>query len=309
MSKARAKGTFAETAVAEYMNVWFKAVSVDHTAVIVETTGYELRYPDAASDRYPQVLTPDQYDHHPDWDVVDEVEDAVLPFLYRENTVRIDPNSGRNDWDIQGLPFARQPSKGANDEGDVHGPFTAIEVKNYANPPVSELLTNAEWKAANAGKPYWLLCYKADGKGWSSIGQWHGLVTAEHLIEAYGAAFTLADVPSLCHAETVMDFTPALIAPGMKRPRINWTVRLIFTNSVGRIKAFRERAWLEHYSFEDRVIPIVISPRREVNNPDGSGWADPGRWYAYSKLAGFARILETLGVLPQDADEYAEKVS
>lgn len=301
MSKTRSKGTFAETAVALHLNLWYYAVSIDHEAVLVKTTGYKLIFDDALSLRYPAVMTVEQYELHPDWNVGED-EFAAVSALYRPDIVIIDPNSDKRDWEEEGLPFTRVPSRGSNDEGDVHGPFTAIEVKNHRNPSVNSLLSNAEWKAKNAGKPYWFLCYKADGKGYASIGQWHTMVTVEHLVKAYGLQFDIQKVGEYCYRNDVMRLDITNVAPGATRPKLPWSIDLVFTARMNGLEKIRDDIWKERYSFEERVIPIIISPRRTTEENYSLE-----RWYAYSKLSGSCRVLETLGVLPQDITEYANK--
>lgn len=280
------------------MNLWFNAVSVDHTAEVTEVIGYRLAFDDAVSPRYPAVLTDEQYISHPDYIPPDDGY-CMLDHLYEPDTVSIDPNTGKRDWAAEGLPFTRIPSLGSNDGGDVHGPFTAIEVKNYRNPPVSSLLSNAEWKADNAGKPYWFLCYKADGMGDQNVGKWHTLTTVQHLITGYGLDFKIDEVGGLCYRNEVMRLEVTNLAPSAKRPPLPWSVDLVFTARMTGLERIRNEIWNERYSFEDRVIPIVVSPRRSTTENYSIE-----RWYAYTKLSGSCRILETLGVLPQDATEY-----
>lgn len=306
MSKSKSKGTAAETAIADFMNGWFRDVAVDHSLEPIEGTGYILNHPDAESVRYPLQMTDAQRKAHPD-------PARILNYLYERGAILLDPNAGRRDFDKEGWPFTRIPSLGSNDGGDVHGPFTAIEVKNYSDPPVSDLLANAEWKGQNAKKPYWLLAYKAAGKGTRTVHSWHGMVTAEHAMQAYelidesGNPFVYDEdaIRYACADGLVM---PPMqiggLVPGATRVAFPWSIVFVFTNRVNGIQAIRDQKFSEHFSWHDRTIPIIISPRRQVDGV--GGYAPAGKWYAYSKMRGYARILETLGILPQDASEYVE---
>ena len=82
-----------------------------------------LFYADAESPRYPAVLTAEAAARHADA--------ALIPLLYEEAEIAVDPNAGRRDWEAEGYPFQRLPSRGANDEGDVSGPLTIVEVKIF----------------------------------------------------------------------------------------------------------------------------------------------------------------------------------
>lgn len=217
----------------------------------------------------------------------------------------------------EGIPFRRITSQGSKDVGDVDGPFTSIEVKNHSNPAASALLDNAEWKARNSGKPYWFLVYKAAGLGDTRTGGWHVLMTVEELFLGYRALHSPVEHPSLSTVADINEHVPALCegwaehpaiisTPAPKRlyPTHPWTLRLVYTDMLSQVPRRRQELWEQHSDVlnqSDRVVPFIIYPRRDENHE----LLPAAKWYAYTKLAGVTRVLETLGILPQDEAEYS----
>lgn len=198
------------------------------------------------------------------------------------------------------------PSNGQNDIGDIDGvPYTCIEAKNWKNPPVGTLLDNAEWKAGNAKRPIWFLAYKRKGFSQSRAGAWHALTTVEGFYNGImplweGDPMSVDDVEELCRER--YDFEGVRVGatyPGLVAPEHKWTPYLMFRNYYNPIESSREET-LSKWEYQGIVpehmhVPVIIHPR--VGEP-------VNRWYVYTRLAGFVRILETMGIVPQDASEY-----
>lgn len=308
MSRNKARGTAAETAVCGFINVWYANVSADPDATPVPAEGYRLMHRDAESPRFPAVLTAEAFAQHPD--------QPVVAHLYAPDGILVDPNAGKRNWEAEGYPFARVPSKGLLDEGDVSGPLTAIEVKNYSSPPVGALLTNAEWKAANAGRPFWWLTYKAAGRGGANVGKWHSLTTVDEMRGGFGILADLGDeeVRALCAERDTRAAAITASAPGYVQPALPWSAAVRFTDRMAGMGAVWDDLWNTIHDRDAggdagvlaaRVLPLIVSPRR-----GGDGELLPvGRWYVYSRLSSMCRILETIGILPQDAAEYPAPVA
>lgn len=214
-------------------------------------------------------------------------------------------------WQHEGNPFRRIASEGSNDRGDVDGPFTCIEVKNHSNPAISSFLHNAEWKASNARKPYWFLCYKAKGMGVMNAKNWHVLMTLEELLEGFQLQLNVdhsieeiyEKVPDWCFEERVHAGELLAPAPGRSHPQYRWSATVRFSNFVSSIQMKQQDIWIEMMGGMEsdvRNVPFIVHPRRG----DGGEYMHPRKWYVYTKLAGICRILEDAGVLPQDVSEY-----
>lgn len=226
MSRATAKGTFAETAVMNYLNSWC-------------TTA------------------------HPDV-----------------------------DWQARGLPFYRERSRGAQDRGDVFGPYTMIEVKNYTNPPLGSLLSNAEWKAGNAARPVWCLCWKTKGDGVKSVHRWGCAMTLGQFRHLLTDADRQRFDGSECFDDVTFDH------------RTDWGV----ADHPARLHTVDRRCltgtmdgFLHHVIDSDggvadmaETIPFIVVPRRG----SGGHMLEQRRWYVVTNLGGFGRLLESLSILP-----------
>lgn len=286
MSKTKSKGTFAESAVANYLNEW--CLSEFAYAPVGTVGGYVLDDPKVESSRFPLYLS--------DVDFESRSDQEILKLLY--SAVSAPPEPESVNWQAIGHPFDRANVGGSLDRGDVLGPFTSIEVKNHANPVVGTLLNNAEWKSQNSGRPLWSLVWKAKGKGLSSVGHWHTAMTLEALV-------SISDLPEIESADALyeLDDSPfefSLNLRGLETPRFTWSGILVAPTNKNGLDAVRDQMWNQYRDDDARVIPFIISPRR------GSGGEEMpvNKWFAYTKLYGFARVLETLGVLPQDVVEY-----
>lgn len=209
------------------------------------------------------------------------------------------------DFDETGIGVKRIPSSGQNDIGDLAGiPYTCIECKNHTAPAVSSLLNNAEWKSGNHGKPIWFLTYKRSGYGQGRAGYWHAATTVEGFLDGVkpvlpgteDPAFTLDDVDGYCYeyVDIIADLSAQF--PKFPHPEVEWQVKIMFRPYKSKTEQFRNEEIDEvGLSVESRLIPIVITPR--------TGY-DPNKWYCHTRVAGQARMLETVGLLEQDSSEY-----
>lgn len=226
-------------------------------------------------------------------------------------------------YEVEGYPFSRVRSKGSKDEGDVLGPLTAIEVKNYSDPPLGALLRNAEWKAINANRPYWALCYKAKGVGIGRAGKWHVAMTVEELLDGFKVrpgGLTNDDIYQILEERFAKkdywersdwQFTEA--AAYREYPDNQWTPEVLFFPYTQDMTNRREQIWEERNASETldpldkRICTLLINPRTEFIEEDGSKRLEtlhPSKWFVYTKLAVLCRMLETVGVLPQDPSEF-----
>lgn len=214
------------------------------------------------------------------------------------------------DWFPLGHPgrdmIDRSKSQGSNDVGDISGvPHTMIECKRWKNPQFTSLLANAEWKAQNAKRPLWFLAAKAAGFGVRRAGSWHGYTTVDGLIDGFkptlpsGDPLTADIVEELCQREIDVQVSIGVVLPHMKPSDYPWSLMLMFRNFKVGANDYKE-ALIGGYGFEnpDRVIPMVIYPR--IKYPSN-------QWFVYTKLYGFARMLETVGVLPEQTEDYKQQ--
>lgn len=286
MSKTKSKGTFAETAVAEFLNQWY-----DYERPFPENgEGWLLKDFRAASILYPHFLRDESYEERA------RMDSAVMHLYARQPMPEWTPRN----WKEIGYPFSRIPVGGSLDIGDVVGPFTSIEVKNHENPALAALMANAEWKAQNSGRPNWCLVWKAKGKGLQNVGAWHAAMNLDALIK-------LSSLPKIETVEelnelsfSTFDFTESY--PNFTRPQYQWNGKLVVLLRKAGVDVFRDQYYYENTGVQEdgtNIIPFIVSARRE-----GGIEAPVGRWYAYTKLTGFARMLETVGILPQDVSEY-----
>lgn len=295
MSRSKAKGTFAEVAVVDFLNMWATALNEENDPDIgvVSQNGYSLQttHSDAVSERYPNWMSEEEFLTHPD------VDTPILELLYEESIKEFQASD--INWHARGLPFSRVTVGGILDRGDVSGPFTMIEVKNYENPVVGSLLANAEWKSDNALKPVWCLCWKAKGRGLQRVFDWHTCMTFKALTEITSIPYDEDTEPwELDGME--FEFTSPDI--DIQKPKHRWKGILRVPGNRNGLDPVREQIWREEMkpANDGAIIPFVVSPRR------GQGGAEMHheRWFAYTKLAGFARMLETFGILPQDERDY-----
>lgn len=213
------------------------------------------------------------------------------------------------DAEHGGLGARRIPSKGSNDIGDIDGvPYTAIECKNYSNPPLSQLLDNAKWKGGNSGRPIWCLVYKRKGYGMTRVGFWHTCMTAEGFLSGFmpsienpvtgllDPAYNFENLELLCNESIDLDVELGARFPRLELPELRWTVRLMFRPYKAKIEEKRNHD-IDSFglSESDRIVPVVIHPRVSRG---------PQEWYVYTRLAGMMRMLETVGIAPQDMNDY-----
>lgn len=215
----------------------------------------------------------------------------------------------------QGIGAKRIRSKGSKDIGDIDGvPYTCIEVKNHANPPVAMLLDNARWKSENAGRPIWFLAYKREGFSEARAHRWHCMTTVHGFLDGIkptngeDLAFTPEEVPELCDEYVDMYASISAVYPGIQTPTSNrWKLKLMFRPYMKSIQDLRDRDMDEfiemhkgaaYFPEEHQIVPIIITPRL------GADRNDPSRWYVYTTLHYQVRMLETIGVVPRDESEY-----
>lgn len=240
-----------------------------------------------------------------------------------ENAVESYMNYWYPDRDPEEGPvWNRRNSEGVNDGGDIFGPLTAIEVKNYRNPPISSLLDNATHKGAMSGRRYWWLVYKPHGIGETRIHMWHALMTLGEFVSRFGVtpdedqdhlpvtdgASLVEHAPRLAVEERDVRCYLKEPAPNRTFPEHVWKPYLMFSDFRAKMEENRHRL-LEHARAEKGImftpdstnlhLPFVVNPRR-----DPSGLRPPEEWYVYSRLSGFATLLESLGVQPQMESEY-----
>lgn len=185
-----------------------------------------------------------------------------------------------------GLLWSRSPSKGGADEGDVFGPYTSIEVKNRPSmtPINSQLLSNAEWKAANSNRRFWCLASKPKGLGKQGVWRWPVAMTVEAAVSMFNLDTTVEALASVVHSEDVR-----LTADPLGTPfEINVHGSNTYQNLWGKLSAY-----LADMSGEP-VPTAMVFPRKL----DGRT-ADEGRWFFCMDLDNFAFALQKAGVLPK----------
>lgn len=221
-----------------------------------------------------------------------------------------------------GHAWKRVGMRGSKDEGDIHGPHTAIEVKNHATVKENDILNNAEGKGRAAGTRYWFLVYKAQGRGSQRVGEWHGLTTVGHLLDAAGwgivpsmmtAETFLGTLPDLCKVGTTVEAGFTAPAYGEEFPEHPWGVDLLCAG-FQKQRHEKRNALLDDHARSallttQRRVPFVISPRSEPG-ADGKMHLRPtSDWFAYAKFSDFANALEGVGVLPQDEKSVHDDVN
>ena len=202
-----------------------------------------------------------------------------------------------------GVGPVRGRGEGKNDRGDIYGvPYTMIEAKNYSNPPVGSLLKNAEWKASNAGSPVWFLSYKRKGYSANRAGEWNALTTVEAFLSGFKPEFSegdyglliLEDVEQFVSEDCDAEFVVTARYPSNKVIENPWTLLVKFRPFYNPIEKKREEEFAD-VSLDDHVVTVVIHPR--VNEP-------VEKWYAYTRISHMCRLLETVGILPQEDNQY-----
>lgn len=183
-----------------------------------------------------------------------------------------------------GYLWSRSPSKGGADEGDVFGPYTSIEVKNRPSgtPINSQLLSNAEWKAANSGRKFWCLASKPRGFGLSNIHLWPVAITLGDAV----SMFNLNRTPE----EMVQGEEPVIV--GADPLGIQFDIMVRFSNTYtdlwGKLSTYLAET-------SDEPIPAAMIFPRKL---DGET-ADIDKWFFCMNLDNFAFALQLCGVLPK----------
>lgn len=210
--------------------------------------------------------------------------------------------------------WARIRARGTRDEGDVRGPHTAIEVKNYRRFDECEnaLLDEAETKGREAASRLWFLAAKPAGKGLRSVHLWHAETTLGHLLDPNGWSVTpdemsrdefYAALPTLCkqHATVAATVTNPIdpLTPPMP-------IDLVCISALRLRQRARIDALMRHkeatVATESR-IPVVVSLR---SVPEGL--RPPAESYAYTTLGWMADLLAAVGELPMPIDDVAETI-
>lgn len=198
----------------------------------------------------------------------------------------------------QGIGATIIPSRGRNDIGDIDGvPHTMIEVKNHRRPSWGALLANAEWKAANAGRPLWALVAKRPGCGVKQVGRWDAVFTV-----SAAAAFGMVDdegrlLPEVV-SQVVCDGGPpvvGMVGSGPGKPLVpvrpmcfDVHVHACYT----RIGDVAHRVIDEHPVSDGRTV-LCVFPRRG---------RDVQEWFVFTSLDGWLSSLEAFGVVPPVVD-------
>lgn len=205
---------------------------------------------------------------------------------------KLEGESGVRDWFNRWFPHYRQgvgatimTSGGTKDIGDIDGvPFTMVEVKNYANPPLGSLATNAEWKWHNSGRDLWLLVVKRKGFGTKRAGNWSAVTTVEgleklDLVDSSGRSVRdLVGAPGV-HTLSVRSLHWAnLWGAGAPDFSITLNVTTCYNGVLGTIR-----------SECDGSVVLNVHPRRK-SEVDG--------YFVTTTLDEYCRLLEAVGVLP-----------
>lgn len=202
-------------------------------------------------------------------------------------------------------------SQGINDVGDISGvPYTTIECKNHSNPVLGSLLSNAQWKANNAGRHIWWLIYKRKGHSERYAGHWNACTTVRGFMEGFlpewyddgGISFSYDELPDLCRDEEGHLLRVTRDFPYLSPSAHPWSVFLMFRSYMRNVDRnrqddmdFAESLGYAGHDTSKLGVPFIVHPRIDH---------DPEDWYVHGDLWGVARLLETVGILPERSHDY-----
>lgn len=215
----------------------------------------------------------------------------------------------------------RVRSEGVNDEGDISGvPLTSIECKHYGNPEgnFQGLLTNALRKWDMSGKPVNFLTIKRKGWGVQRSGNWIAALTLDRALsgflldedeEEWGVLMEDPLAYHVAHGGTYAEEYPQ----NFRAPDNRWAYCFIASSRKNQpfsvmdeaLEWFHEnRASLsEEFGVEgERIIPLVLTKGKEWSEEDNV----PENWRVLTTVHYMCRILENLGLWPQDPREYED---
>lgn len=192
----------------------------------------------------------------------------------------------------EGLLWSRIRGKGSRDEGDVFGPFTSIEVKNYTSrvPISSSLLANAERKAEFSKRRFWFLVSKPPGLGAKRVNKWPVITNVESAIEMFELPLSVDDVEALVLSggETEGDVT-CFKAEG--------TVPFSLTGLNTYTKTFPKFRSIVGEKGEE--LSLVALPRKGEKRVT----MEPAKWFVVSTLGDLAWYFQKGGILPLESQD------
>lgn len=207
---------------------------------------------------------------------------------------RLEGEAGTRDWFNKWFPYHKQgvgasimTMGGTQDIGDIAGvPFTMVEVKNHSNPVLGSLMNNAEWKANNAQRDFWILVIKRKGFGRPRAGQWYA-VTSVSGLKNFGLIGKNGE-----SLEELID-TPGrhIVSPKEHYKTNIWGNIADLRELVLQVnKCYNGVLEATHQFSDDDGIVLSVNPRRKHDKDD---------WIVTTTLDQFCQLLEMVGVLPE----------
>lgn len=207
-------------------------------------------------------------------------------------------------------------SRGSNDEGDIGNiPLTAIECKNYKKPVLTALMNNAREKAERAKRPVWWLTVKKKRKSVANAGQWYAGTDLEQFLSLLAEPMDDDDLIALVDAKQYIyvisdigDFE-GRYKNRYPAPEFQWKAVIVgdgrnqnALNAVDETQQWFDESFdeLREEAGTDRIIPLVLVKGAGANPEHMDGW------YVLTSVHWMCRILESMGILPQNLDEYDE---
>ena len=187
----------------------------------------------------------------------------------------------------EGALWSRVRGKGPRDEGDVFGPFTSIEVKNYTSkvPISSSLLANAERKAGFSKRRFWFLISKPPGMGAKRVHKWPVITNVESAIRMFGIPLNLEDVEELVMNNSSTEGFISCFNSDQTIP-FSLTGLKAYTNTFPKFRAIVEE--------KERELSLVALPRKG----DKGVTMDIERWFVVSTLESLTWYFQQEEILP-----------
>lgn len=213
---------------------------------------------------------------------------------------------------LYGVERAR--SKGINDVGDLTNvPLTTIECKNYGRISLTSLINNARGKAIASEKPVWWLTIKKRGRSAKNSGHWFAATDLLGLIDALQLDLSdeelddLQDPKQYTYTIKLIGDLSSEYGKRFKCADIRWSVMIVgdgrTANALDAVA--HTHAWFDENYDEiaaeeevDLIIPVTLV------RSAGATIEDLESWYAVTTVHYMCRILESLGLLPQNPNEY-----